>query len=128
MKTIFFLICFAVSLSAIAGAGEMQTGVLKNLRGASKDLDFKLNCLRNKSYPDDIEKCGLSGFGTLAHEKDIENCLSTKAGLLHPLEVKPSGEYITVLMTVQCAKIWVAVLFKARSQKYSVVEIGELLD
>jgi len=75
MKTIFFLICFAVSLSAIAGAGEMQTGVLKNLRGASKDLDFKLNCLRNKSYPDDIEKCGLSGFSTLYSVVEISELL-----------------------------------------------------
>jgi hypothetical protein len=128
MKSLLFFTCCMAAAWATAGTGKMQVRALENLPGASEDLSFKLKCLKSKTYPDDIEKCGLSGFSTAAHQTKVERCLSSGSGKLHPLQVTSNGQYVKVMLVVPCATMKVAAEFEANSGKYSLVHIGEPVD
>ena len=128
MKCLLFLLCFAVSVWATAGASTVQAGLLKKLPGASEDLSFKLTCLKNQQYPHDIEKCGLSGFPNPAYQKKVEDCLWSKTGFLVPLRVAANGRYITAMLIVSCPTMRVGAEFAGSSGKYSLVSISEIVE
>lgn len=128
IKSLVFLLCFTVSAWAAADVNTKQVKLLKKLPGASEDLSAKLACVKNKNYPDDIVKCGLSGFPSPAYQKKIEDCLWSKTGVLVPLRVAANGRYIKALLSVSCPTIQVVAEFEASSGKYSVVYIGELVE
>lgn len=75
-----------------------------------------------KSYPDDIEICGLSGFGSSAYQERIEQCLYSKRGKAASL---PNAK---VIFVVQCSRMKVAAEFTKIEGKYSVENISELVD
>ncbi|MGX4641401.1 hypothetical protein [Massilia sp. SYSU DXS3249] len=128
IKSLVFLLCFTVSAWTAAEVGTTQLKLLKKLPGASEDLSAKLACVKNKNYPDDIEKCGLSGFSSPAYQKKIEDCLWSKTGVLVPLRVAANGRYIKAMLSVSCPTIQVVAEFEASSGKYSLVYIGELVE
>jgi len=128
MRYIIFFIFLSVSAWATAGSGEKQSQPLRNLPGASEDLESKLKCLKGKSYPNDIEKCGLQGYGDSANQTRFEDCLSSKNGNVVPLRLTPGGQHIKVALIVPCATVKVLAEFEVNSGKYSLVSIGELVD
>jgi hypothetical protein len=128
MKSLLFLLCFTLSAWATADAGTIQEGLLKKLPGASEDLRSKLTCVKNRHYPHDIEKCGLSAFPNPAYQKKVEDCLWSKTGVLVPLKVAANGRYTSVMLVVSCRTMQVVAEFEASSEKYSLVYVGELVE
>ena len=128
IKSLVFFLCFTLSAWAAAEVNTKQATLLKKLPGASEDLSAKLACVKNKNYPDDIDKCGLSGFSSPAYQKKLEACLWSKTGVLVPLRVAANGRYIKAMLSVSCPTIQVVAEFEANSGKYSLVYIGELVE
>jgi len=120
----FFFILFLclASFEVSAGAKDANAVLLAKFPGANADLKLKLECLRTKSYPDDIEICGLPGFGASAHQKKIEDCLKSKSGKTFPLP------HAKMMLVVQCSGMRVAAEFEKIEGKYSVISIAELVD
>ena len=128
IKLLLFLLFFTLWTSADADVSTIQTALLKKLPGASEDLGFKLACVKNQHYPEDIAKCGLSAFPDPAYQKKVEDCLWSKTGVLVPLRVAASGQYIKVMLVVSCPTMQVVAEFEVNSGKYSLVYVGELLE
>ncbi len=128
IKSLLFFLCFTVSAWAARDANTKQARLLEKLPGASVDLSAKLACVKNKNYPDDIDKCGVSGFSSRAYQKKVEDCLWSKTGVLVPLRVAANGRYIKAMLSVSCPTMQVVAEFEARSGKYSLVYIGELVE
>jgi|APAra7269097289_1048552.scaffolds.fasta_scaffold03461_3 hypothetical protein len=122
VRFFFTLLLWLASIDASAGAKDAQAISLAKFPGANADLKVKLECLRKKSYPADIEICGLSGFGTSAHQNKIEDCLNSKSGKTIPL---PNAK---MMLVVQCSRMRVAAEFEKIEGKYSVISIAELVD
>ncbi|WP_442035904.1 hypothetical protein [Pseudoduganella sp. RAF19] len=116
------LVLWLALFEASAGTKDFQAASLEKYPGANEDLKLKLECLRMKVYPDDIEVCGLSGFGSAAYQSRIEGCLHMKRGNTVALS------NAKLMLVVQCSRMRVAVEFEKNEGKYSVISINELLD
>lgn len=116
------LVILLASFAASAGTADLQAVSLAKYPGANADLKLKLECLRMKVYPDDIEVCGLAGFGSTAYQNRIEGCLHTKLG--NTVAVSKSK----LMLIVQCSRLRVLAEFEKIEGKYSVISVGELVD
>lgn len=122
MRILVILVIWLVSFAASAGTKDLQAVSLANYPGANADLKLKLECLRMKVYPDDIEVCGLAGFGGTAYQNRIEGCLRKKLG--NTVAVSKSK----LMLIVQCSRMRALAEFEENEGKYSVISIGELVD
>lgn len=128
IKSLLFFLCFTVSAWAARDVNTSKRGYWKKLPGTSEDLSAKLACVKNKNYPDDIDKCAVSGFSSRTYQKKVEDCLWSKTGVLVPLRIAANGWYIKAMLSVSCPTKQVVAEFEASSGKYSPVYIGELVE
>lgn len=122
MRIFLFSILWLASLDALASPRDVQVALLAEYNGANEDLESKLKCLETRSYPGDIEICGISGFQDSTYQNKVEECLYSKKGNIVLLKKSK------IMLVVQCLEMRVAVEFEKKKDKYLLVYIGELLD
>lgn len=115
---------------AHAGDGASpQWKALAEYRGASSDLAKTMNCLRGKTYPNDIKECGISSFGDASDFEKVETCLvSQVAARAVPILDKDGKVTNTVALAIDCQDRRVLIIFKKNGDLFSVDGINFLLD
>jgi hypothetical protein len=115
-----------------AHAGDealLQKEALSEYRGASRNLAKTMNCLRGKTYPNDIKECGISSFGDAADFEKVETCLvSQVAARAVPIRDKDGKVINTVALAIDCQERRVLIIFKKNGELFSVDGISFLLD
>lgn len=118
----------ATQICGCTGVSGVQQDTLRVLPGASEDLGRKLECIKNKEYPRDIEVCGISGFPQAATLARIERCLRTGTGkVVEPTPVPGKKIHIPMLV-VRCDGLRVGVEFGMEDGEYRVRSVSEIAD
>lgn len=123
-----FIFCFPTQAQACKGhMGSIKSGELSK---EIKQLDRALQCLRGKEYPDDIEVCGVQGFGTHSEMEALESCLASRPpSKIFSLAQGTSGrKSYKMALTIECDKKTVLVVFKRERNELIVDGINYLTE
>ena len=129
---LFFLwLCTLVDGRACENdTGPLQAKALSGLNGASRNLGEAMRCLQGKGYPEDINMCGISSFGSDTELKQVESCLTSAV----PKSVRGLGPYSKykapqkIALLMECNKKNVLFVFRKQKGEFVVDGINFLLD
>lgn len=107
----------------------LQKKALSDYEGASKSLSKVMACLKGKSYPDDIEECGVSSFGDVEDFQQVSSCLlANTAQRATPIAGPDVDELKGIALAIDCKNRRVLIVFKKRGEFFFVDGINFMLD
>lgn len=117
----------AAQVVACPDEAGIQFDTLRKLPGASADLTYKLDCIKGKPYPKDIEICGIGGIRDPSTFAKVERCLRSGDGKV--VDAVLGLERIHApMLTVSCQGLKVGVEFNREGEKYRVLSIAPIVD
>lgn len=115
--------------SSVAVNTSLQKKALSGFAGASASLTATIACLRNKTYPDDIEQCGVSSVGTKEEFEKAASCiLLNESRPVVPLAGTKKRGYRKIALVVDCNRERILIVFNERDNIFYVDGINLLLD
>jgi hypothetical protein len=105
---------------------ETKADELEKFSGANANLLKSLRCLHGKTYPNDVDNCGIASFGSEPQLNEVETCLRSQKTkkTVNVLVENP----IRVGLTADCKSGRIFVLFRPAGDKYVVHDVGFLMD
>lgn len=129
--TFCFILCLANQAHAWQQYAEStQSEELSESVEAGKQLRRTLQCLRGKAYPEDMEICGVQGFGTLHEIDTFESCLASQAPakLFSLAQQSCRKENEKMASSIECDQKTVLVVFRRQGKGFIVDGINYLME
>lgn len=110
--------------------GSIQSEEVQELKEANKQLGRTLQCLRGKTYPEDIDLCGVQGLGTLREIETLETCLASQpqANFFSLEQGGRREKKEKMALSIECDKKTILVVFRRHGNEFVVDDISYLTE